>query len=256
MDPPGTQEIALFDSRVYDWHTAPMDTSTPPASIAPEDWAAIPVVVQQFLRSTLALHQQQIAQLRARIAELEARLNQHSQNSSKPPSAAPPSAPPRPDRVPRGRTPGGQAGHPRHERPIPDPEQITTTAHHYPSTCQQCGADVTASQRDACAIQTQYIWEIPAVQPPITVHHYHTVCCPDCGELVTATRPPDVPPGGFGPRTVAVVSMLHGRYRISQRQVANLLAALFHFGCPSDFCLCDLQIDDVSRSIRLRVVPL
>jgi len=209
-----------------------MDTSAPPAGIAAEEWAATPKAVQQMLLATLTLltlQQQQIAQLSARVADLEARLNQHSQNSSKPPSSDPPSAPPRPSRLPRGRKPGGQAGHPRHERPIPDPDQITTTDHHYPSTCQQCGTDVTASQRDACAIQTQYVWEIPVVQPLISAHHYHTVCCPGCGELVTATRPPDVPPGGFGPRAAAVVSMLHGRYRISQREVVNLLADLLHF---------------------------
>src|SRR4029079_13839130 len=34
---------------------------------------------------------------------------------------------------------------------------------------------------------------------------------------------------GFGSRTAAVVSLLHGRYRISQREVVNLLADLFHF---------------------------
>src|SRR3954467_10327186 len=105
-----------FDSCADARHTCAMDTSTPPAGITPEDWAATPVAVQQFLLATLtlvALQQQQIAQLSARVAELEARLNQHSQNSSKPPSSDPPSAPPRPARVPRGRKPGGQAGHAR-----------------------------------------------------------------------------------------------------------------------------------------------
>src|SRR5215212_8985072 len=101
-----------------------MDTSAPPAGIPANDWAATPVAVQQMLLATLtlvSLQQQQIAQLLARVAELEARLNQHSQNSSKPPSSDPPSAPPRPARVPRGRKPGGQAGHPRHDRPEPEP---------------------------------------------------------------------------------------------------------------------------------------
>lgn len=207
-----------------------MDTSTPPPGITPEDWAATPVAVQHFLLATLtvvALQQQQIAQLSARVADLEARLNQHSQNSSKPPSSDTPSAPPRPPRVPRGRKPGAQAGHPRHERPTPEPEQITTTHHHYPSTCPTCGDDVTGWHQDACAIQTQYVWELPIVPPLIMAHHYHTVCCQGCGALTTADRPPDVPPGAFGPRTAAVVSLLHGRYRISHREVVNLLADLF-----------------------------
>ena len=253
MDPPGTQEIALFDSRVCDWHTAPMDTSALPAGIAPQDWAATPVVVQQFLTSTLTLpasispadwaatplviqqfllstlarHQQQMAELLARVAELEARLNLHSQNSSKPPSSDPPSAPPRPDRVPRGRKPGGQAGHPRHERPDPEPDQITSTSHHYPSACPICGDDLIAHRHDVCAIQTQYVWDVPLVVPLIAAHHYHTVCCPGCHALVSGERPADVPAGAFGPRTAALVGLLHGRYRISDREVVELFADLF-----------------------------
>src|SRR6266542_1389834 len=104
-----------------------MDTSTPPPGIAPEDWAATPLAVQHFLVASLTvvtLQQQQIVQLSTRVPDLEARLNQHSQNSSKPPSSDPPSEPPRPPRVPRGRQAGGQSGHPRHERPTPDPDHI------------------------------------------------------------------------------------------------------------------------------------
>lgn len=207
-----------------------MDTSAPPTGITAEDWAATPVAVQQFLLATLtvvALQQQQIAQLSARVADLEARLNQHSQNSSKPPSSDPPSAPPRPERVPRGRKPGGQVGHPRHERPTPEPDQITDVQHYYPDVCLACGGDVSTRRQDACAIQTQYVWELPLVQPQITAHHYHTVSCLGCGALATAARPADVPPGGFGARAVAVVGMLHGRYRISHRDVVHLLADLF-----------------------------
>jgi transposase len=209
-----------------------MDTSAPPAGITAEDWAATPVAVQQMLLATLTvvtLQQQQIAQLLARVADLEARLNQHSQNSSKPPSSDPPSAPARPARVPRGRKPGGQAGHPRHERPDPEPDQITTTRHHYPSACPICADDLTAQRHDACAIQIQFVWELPLVQPLVAAHQYHTVCCQGCGALVTAERPADVPPGAFGPRTAAVVSLLHGRYRISHREVVNLFADLFQF---------------------------
>jgi transposase len=129
--------------------------------------------------------------------------------------------------VPRGRKPGGQVGHPRHDRPTPESDPITTTRHHYPSTCPTCGDDVTGHRHDACAIQTQYVWELPLVAPQITAHQYHTVCCQGCGALVTAERPSDVPPGAFGPRTAAVVSLLHGRYRISHREGVNLLSDLF-----------------------------
>src|SRR5215470_9102998 len=80
-----------------------MDLESPPTGILPADWAATPLAVRQFLNAVLTvvtLQQQQIAQLQQentvlhqRVADLEARLNQHSQNSSKPPSSDPPSAP-------------------------------------------------------------------------------------------------------------------------------------------------------------------
>ena len=232
MDPLGTPGIASFDRLAYDGHTVPMDTSAPPAGIPVEDWAATPVAVQQFLLATLtvvALQQQQMAPLIARVADREVRLNQHAQNSSKPPSSDPPSAPPRPARVPRGRKPGGQAGHPRHDRPAPAPEQITTTRHHYPSPCPTCGDAVSADRHDACAIPIQYVWALPLVQPLVAAHQYHTVGCQGCGARVTAERPADVPPGAFGTRTAAVVRLLHGRYRSSHRAVGNRFADRFQF---------------------------
>ncbi len=202
-----------------------MDTSTPPSGITHDEWAATPLAVQQLVLASFAA----IAHFQTRMSELEARLNQDSQNSSKPPSSDPPSAPRRPERVPRGRKRGGQDGHPRFERPIPTPEQVTDTHDHYPATCPQCGGDVSGCRQDACAIQTQYVWDIPPIVPLIVAHHYHTVICRGCRELVTAPRPPEVPPGSFGARVIAQIGMLHGRYRISHREVVCLLADCFQF---------------------------
>ncbi len=214
-----------------------MEVDAPPAGITDSDWAATPPAVRAFIRAcllTIHLQQEQIAQLQQanaalqqRVADLEARLNQHSQNSSKPPSSDPPSAPPRLPRVPRGRKAGGQPGHVRHDRPDPPPDQLDAVCEHYPDTCPTCLATLTTVCRDACAVQTQYVWELPIVRPEITAHHYHTICCPDCGTLVTAARPADVPPGAFGPRVAATVTVLHGDYHLSDRNVVRLLADWF-----------------------------
>lgn len=51
-----------------------------------------------------------IGYLETQIAELEARLNQNSHNSSKLPSSDLPSAPPRPAKKPTGRRRGGTKG--------------------------------------------------------------------------------------------------------------------------------------------------
>jgi transposase len=214
-----------------------MDLEPPPTGIIPEDWAATPLAVRQFLSALLTvvtLQQQQIAQLqqenadlRQRVTDLEARLNQHSQNSSKPPSSDPPEAPARPARSKRGRKAGGQPGHPRHERPDPDPDHIDHVRDYYPDACPTCQTTLQSVRHDACAVQTQYVWDLPVLRPDITAHHYHTVCCPECGDLVTAARPPDGPKGAFGSRTAAAVTILHGDYHLSDRMLPRLLHEFF-----------------------------
>jgi transposase len=130
------------------------------------DWARTPASVQSVVRALVQVvqdlqlqHQaalEQIATLQQLVADLEARLTQHSGNSSKPPSSDPPSAPPRPPRVPRGRQAGGQSGHPRHERPTPDPDHIDAVRDHFPSQCPSCQTDLADRQQDACAVQIQF----------------------------------------------------------------------------------------------------
>src|SRR5947207_10866123 len=148
-----------------------MDADAPPARITDTDWAATSPAVRAFIRAclfTIHLQQEQIAQIQAanaalqqRVADLEARVGQHSLNSSKPPSADPPSAPPRPSKTPRGRKAGAQPGHPRHERPDPTPDQLDALREHYPAACSFCQEPLTDVHRDACAVQTQYLWELP-----------------------------------------------------------------------------------------------
>lgn len=214
-----------------------MDADMPPAGITDAEWAATPPAVRAFIHAgllTIRIQQEQLAQLQQananlqqRVADLEARLGQHSHNSSKPPSADPPNAPPRPPKTPRGRKAGAQAGHPRHERPNPVPDQIDHVRDHYPDRCPSCQDGLPDSLRDACAISTQYVWGLPVVRAEITAHHYHTVCCPGCGALVTAERPADVPPGAFDPSVAAAVSVLRGDYHLSDRNVVRLLADFF-----------------------------
>src|SRR3990172_3962414 len=66
------------------------------------------------LEHLVGLHQRQLANLTARIAQLEARLNKDSHNSHKPPSTDGPAKRPRPRSLRKrsGKKPGGQPGHP------------------------------------------------------------------------------------------------------------------------------------------------
>ena len=206
-----------------------MDDAPPPFDIPPEDWAVTPHSVRfafGALVSVTATYQHQLVVLQDTLAEqqdtlalLQSRLNQTSQNSSKPPSSDPPSAPPRPAKTPRGRARGAQPGHERHERLIPAPDQITEQRNYYPNTCPSCHDDISSNHHALCLVQTQYVWQLPVIKPIITAHHYHTVCRTSCGALATAPRPADVPEGAFDARTAAIISLFHGCYRGSHREV-------------------------------------
>src|SRR3954452_25412046 len=109
--------------------------SEPPAiTISAEDWATTPPAVQAAFEQLLAY----VTEMSAEMRDLRTKLNQHSQNSSKPPSSDPPSAPPRPKTTPRGRKAGGQPGHPGHTRPLVDETDVQEIIPCRPKHCSNC----------------------------------------------------------------------------------------------------------------------
>jgi len=200
-----------------------MSELVPPLGIPPADWDATPPSVRAVLLALL----DQVQALQTRVTDLEHQLKRHSGNSSRPPSSDPPTAPPRPRDTPTGRKRGGQPGHPGHQRALLPPGQVDALIVHRPTACPHCQ---TALPHDlpAQAVQRQQVWEVPPLQPHVTEHQFPTVTCPRCQAAVRAPRPPEVPPGSFGPQVVALVALLHGRFRISTREIALLLEALWH----------------------------
>src|SRR5271169_1399108 len=102
------------------------------------------------LRAQVRALQSQIDSLRATVAELQARLataQKDSRTSSKPPSSdlvKPP--PPPPPEGQAKRSIGGQAGHPRHERPLFPPELLNGGSHTYVAEiCPECGHGLQAA---------------------------------------------------------------------------------------------------------------
>lgn len=200
--------------------------------------ASLPPVAQAYIRALEALVSRQDTQisemhtqlqtLQAQVAELQARLGQTSQNSSRPPSSDPPSAPPRPQRPSSGRKRGGQLGHQFHERPLLPENELKNTFEHRAETCPECQAALAADLPDTGEVVRQQIWDLPDIKPEVVEHRYHEVTCPNCGAQVKAARPPDVPPGAFSPGVVALIGLLHGRFRLSVREIAVLLPDVFH----------------------------
>jgi transposase len=197
-------------------------TSAPPfpdplwSSTSPEVQAAILVLVQS--------HLQHVAELEARISDLEARLKLNSTNSSKPPSSDPIGMKRKPPTPPSKKKRGGQPGRRKAQRPLVPPEQVHETFECKPTNCRRCGHDLEG--QDATPLIHQ-VAELPKIVPIVDEYRLHRLTCPDCGETTCASLPAGVPSVGFGPYLQAVLAMFAGAYRLSKRQIQQLSSDLF-----------------------------
>lgn len=166
-----------------------------------------------------------------RIAELEARLavgKKTPRNSSLPPSTEHPHAKPAPQSKKSGKKPGGQPGHPKHERALIPSDQCQSVVTVKPESCRRCGEPLTGS--DAEPLRHQ-VWDIPQIQPLVTEYQLHRLICPCCQESTCARLPAGVPASQGGPRLVALVALLMGCFRQSKRRVALFLDSVLNQPC-------------------------
>ena len=136
-----------------------MSDQAPPAGISEGEWSATPVAVRVLVMGLLQ-----------RVAQLEARLNQTSRNSSKPPSSDPPSARPRPAKEPTGRKSGGQPGHEGHGRKLKPESEVDQIIDVRPEHCGQCGALLWG---DDPAPERHQVTEVPRITPVVTEYRRH-----------------------------------------------------------------------------------
>ncbi len=105
--------------------------------LSPEVQAAVGVVIDGYER--------RLAALEAEIAELKERLNQTSQNSSRPPSSDGPHVKRKPPKAPSGRKLGAQPGHAVHQRALVPLAQVSEVIVCKPTHCRRCGRPVPGS---------------------------------------------------------------------------------------------------------------
>jgi transposase len=191
---------------------------TPP-TLPPELIDNLPAPVVAYIRF-----------LEAKIAELEARLNQNSTNSSKPPSSDAPHVKPAPPKTPSGKRRGGQPGHPKAERTLLPPDEIHTLK---PSTCSECARPLIGDDPQPAVHQ---VHELPVVRPHVTEYRRHRLRCPHCGTTTAAAVPAAAIPG-YGPRAQAVAALLTGSCRLGKRGTSQLFGDLFGLPlCPGMVC--------------------
>ena len=191
------------------------------------DWEKTPASVQKLVEGM----GQQIENLEKQLAEvltvqeqLLEKANRTSENSSSPPSADPPGFGKKQEKKKSNKKRGEQPGHSGHSRDLYPIEKCSSVHNHHPTRCKSCGESL--SGEDAFPYRHQIV-EIPPIELIVIEHRLHQLSCGQCGTNTRAKLPDDVNPSGYGVRVVAMVALLSGVYRNSQRMVQSALADLF-----------------------------
>jgi transposase len=131
-----------------------------------------------------------IKQFKARIQELEQRLNKNSSNSSKPPSSDGLSKPPRTTTLRENgkNKSGGQAGH--KGETLKQTETPDIVKKHIVTTCPDC--QHLLIQSPLLGIVKRQVFDIPPPKIEVTEHQAEIKYCTCCNKAVTALFPSGV----------------------------------------------------------------
>jgi transposase len=190
--------------------------------------------------------------LTARVAELEAKLNEPPKtpdNSSLPPSHGhKANKPPRRKRR-KDRRPG--VGRELHS----DPDHIVEAR---AETCSSCAAVLTEGDQKLQAVYERI--ELPPIKPIVTQVRLHGGTCPHCGAVFTARPPPGLEPGSpFGSSIEALAVYLHHCQAISFERLSALFLDIFGLTI-SEGALANLfkrvkpRFDERALAIKQRVL--
>jgi transposase len=184
--------------------------------------------LSESAKTDLIIHlMTQVAQLTARVAELEARLGMNSANSSKPPSSEGYSKPnPKSLREKSGRKPGGQKGHVgTNLRQISEPDAVEV---HWPECCV-CGCCLDGIAMDH--VERRQVFELPEKLLRVTEHRIVAKKCPQCGRVIRAVAPPETSgPAQYGPRFRALLVYLRDYQLLPYKRLTELCRDLLGAG--------------------------
>ena len=195
--------------------------------LSQEDWEKTPPSVKKLVEEMaqrMEKLERQLAEVRTNQQQLLEKVNRTSKNSSSPPSNDPPGFGKKPRKQKSSKKRGGQPGHDGHSRDLYPIEECSDVIDHQPTACSCCGEKL--SGEDVNPYRHQIV-EIPPISPIVIEHRLHQLICTQCGTSCRATLPADVSPSGYGASVVAMIALLSGVYRHSQRMVQSAMHDLF-----------------------------
>ena len=179
-------------------------------------WLTTPEPVREYiieLERILFNQQRRLDELENRTAKLETKLNQNSQNSSKPPSSDSPFKKPKKRSKKSKRKRGAQTGHKGHQQHMLAPTQIEDLI---PAECV-CGRLELDPQSIEPYYTHQHI-ELPKIELNVTHFVKHKGQCLYCSRTVKAEVPKPFQ-SGYGPRLSATIAELSGSHGASRQTV-------------------------------------
>lgn len=179
-------------------------------------------VLIRNLLSIIEHQQNQIDELTSRVADLEARLNQNSGNSSRPPSSDGLKRQPGIPKVPKGH--GGQKGHKGNTlRKVEHPDHTVRL------TTPVCGCGLSLDAESGEVEQTYQVFDLP--QPKLEVTEYQRIrqrCT--CGREHLGVRPAGINASvQYGPGVRALTVLLNNSCQIFHEKVGSLFFDLFGY---------------------------
>ena len=191
------------------------------AELSPDVFATLAPEAQALITFLL----KENAELKARIAELEARLAKNSRNSSKPPSSDGLLKPnPKSQRERTDRKPGGQPGHKGSTLKFSsEPDHIIE---HPVVECSHCHFDLRAIQ--FTRTESRQVVDLPAIKCEVTEHRIQQKQCPHCGKITCSQFPSGVRSFvGYGERIKGFALYLMNQQFIPYDRLKQMFFDLF-----------------------------
>lgn len=185
-----------------------------------EEWDLTPERVKQWV----VQQEQRIEELEKQLENLQEKANCNSKNSSIPPSTEIFKPDQKKSSKKKKRSRGGQKGHLGNSRELYPESQCQSIENHRPEICKCCGEKLSGTDEHPYRHQ---IVEIPPIELEIVEHRLHQLECNHCGTKTRAKLPENVTESGYGATVVALVSLMSGVYRHSQRMVVSAMSDFF-----------------------------
>lgn len=153
-----------------------------------------------------------------RIAELENQINRNSKNSSKPPSTD------QKGNTPENKQKKKNSRIGKSRTPFP-PERVD---HHIDCTrtnCPHCNSTQLQPLEEPPILWQQV--ELPPVQAVVTQFNCQKYRCEECDHRSSADLPDGVPFSAFGPKLMALIASLTGRFHMAKREAILLVNDLY-----------------------------